>query len=88
MAIAIRHIDFHRQRPQLHQLQRTPLRGFIVPASLPLKLFTAATLAVLDGDVEAKNLIDEATTALNSSRGEITRSRLERLTSLAEARSR
>ena len=72
----------------LSSRDETDRRGFIVPANLPLKLFTAATLAVLDGHVEAKNLIDEAVLALSSSQGEITRSRLERLAALADTRSR
>lgn len=71
----------------LENREKKDRRGFIVPMNLPLKLFTAATLAVLDRDAEAKALVDAATTALKPFRGEITRSQLQRLADLVEAMS-
>jgi hypothetical protein len=57
-------------------------RGFVVPAHLPLKLFTAATLAVLDDDPAADGLEAEARAALAPFADEITTSRLLRLAQL------
>lgn len=57
-------------------------RGFLVPTNLPLKLFTAATLAALDGDPEAARLEVEARAAMAPWTGEATASRLVRLSNL------
>lgn len=54
-------------------------RDFVIPMHLPLKLFTAAVLAVLDHDPEAINLAHDAETALSRHHGELTKERLRRL---------
>lgn len=54
-------------------------RGFIVPTNLPLKLFTAATLAALDNAPEAAGLEAEARAALADLTDEINTSQLQRL---------
>lgn len=54
-------------------------RGFVIPASLPLKLFTAAVLAVIDRDAEASGLIAEAEQALAPYKDDLTRAQLDRL---------
>jgi hypothetical protein len=59
-------------------------RGFVVPANLPLKLFTAAALAVVDGDPDAPGLVADTEQAMAPFKGEITRARLSRLKAGAE----
>jgi hypothetical protein len=54
-------------------------RGFVVPMNLPLKLFTAAALAVIDHDPEADGLIAEAEQAMAGYKDDLTRARLDRL---------
>jgi hypothetical protein len=57
----------------------TDSRGFIVPAALPLKLFTAAALAVIDRDPAACGLIGDTEQAMAPFKDNITRARLSRL---------
>ena len=59
-------------------------RGFVIPAGLPLKLFTAAVLAVIDRDPDACGLITDAEQALAPYRNKITRAQLDRLKAGAE----
>jgi hypothetical protein len=54
-------------------------RGFVVPMNLPLKLFTAAALAVVDRDQRACGLITETVEALAPFKDDFTRARLDRL---------
>jgi hypothetical protein len=54
-------------------------RGFVVPMNLPLKLFTAAVLAVIDRDAEASGLIAEAEQAMAPYKDDLTRAQLDRL---------
>lgn len=54
-------------------------RDFVIPANLPLKLYTAATLAVIDGDPEACELIADADQSMAPHRGEVSMARLRRL---------
>jgi hypothetical protein len=54
-------------------------RRFTVPSSLTLKLFTAAALAVVDGDPEAKELLAETEQAFAPWTGEESRARMARL---------
>lgn len=59
-------------------------RDFLIPASLPLKLLTAATLAVADQDKEACVLIPEVDHELSRFQGPISRQRVVRLHKVAE----
>jgi hypothetical protein len=63
--------------------ERTDRRDFVVPSSLGLKLFFAATLAVLDRDSEA-NVLAAAALREMSSDGELGRGRRSRLQAAAE----
>lgn len=54
-------------------------RDFVIPANLPLKLYTAATLAVIDGDPEACGLIADAEQSMAPYKGEVSIARLRRL---------
>jgi hypothetical protein len=59
-------------------------RGFLIPSGLPLKLFTAAALAVIDRDPAACALIPEAEQALSIYRGDkATAARIRRLNEAA-----
>jgi hypothetical protein len=67
----------------LENRDRTDRRAFVIPAKLPLKLFTAAALAVADRDPSAFDLVREAEVALAPFTGEITSGRLARLSLMA-----
>jgi YD repeat-containing protein len=54
-------------------------RDFVIPANLPLKLFTAATLAVLDRDAGAAALVAEAEQAMAPYKDELSVGRMRRL---------
>lgn len=54
-------------------------RGFLIPSGLPLKLFTAAALAVVDRDPDARELIADTEHAMAPYRDDLTRARLDRL---------
>lgn len=54
-------------------------RDFVIPANLPLKLYTAAVLAVIDQDSDAVNLVEEADAGLSKFRDRINRERIARL---------
>jgi hypothetical protein len=60
-------------------------RAFVVPANLPLKLYTAAVLAVVDRDSEAVALVAEAEEALQRFSGALTKERINRLNSAVAA---
>ncbi len=62
-------------------LNREPIdmRHFVIPANLPLKLLTAATLAVIDGDNEARELLPEVETHLEPFQGKLSHDRLNRV---------
>ena len=62
---------------------RTDRREFLIPAKLPLKLFTAAALAIVDRDPEGCSLIAEAEAEMAPLKGEITDGRLARLKAAA-----
>ncbi len=58
----------------------TDKRGFVVPVSLPLKLYTAAVLAVLDRAPDAADLVTEAEVAWQPwISGKLTQGRISRL---------
>ena len=61
----------------------TDRRAFVIPAKLPLKLYTAAALAVADGDATGCDLVTEAEVALAPFKGDVTSGRLKRLSLLA-----
>lgn len=61
----------------------TDRRAFVVPAKLPLKLLTAAALAVADRDQHGCALLSEAEAALAPFKGDITRDRLARVRQMA-----
>ncbi len=61
----------------------TDRRAFVIPSKLPLKLFTAAALAVADRDPVECALVKEAEAALAPFKGEIASSRLRRLRLMA-----
>lgn len=61
-------------------------RDFTIPAGLPLKLYTAAALAVVDRDPGAAALIAETEQAMSIYRGEPTAGRLRRLREAAAGR--
>lgn len=63
----------------LENRERTDRRAFVIPAKLPLKLLTAAALAVADRDGTACELIKEAEVELAPFKGEISLGRLQRL---------
>ncbi len=63
----------------------TDRRAFVVPANLPLKLLTAAGLAVVDGDPASWGLLAEAEAASAPITGDVTRRRFARLHQMAEA---
>jgi hypothetical protein len=67
------------RRYLLENRDPTDRRGFVVPAKLPLKLYVAAALAVVDQAPEATGLVAEATEALSRFDGDITAGRLARL---------
>ena len=67
----------------LENRDRTDRRAFVIPSKLPLKLFTAAALAVADRDPTACDLVKEAEAALAPFKGDITSGRLTRLRSMA-----
>jgi hypothetical protein len=54
-------------------------RDFVIPANLPLKLFTAATLAVLDRAADAAELVAEAEQAMAPYKDDLSVNRLRRL---------
>ncbi|MDR6623610.1 hypothetical protein [Sinomonas atrocyanea] len=54
-------------------------RDFIIPGNLPLKLFTATTLAIIDGDRVACDLLGETEQAMSRYKDEISVGRLNRL---------
>ena len=54
-------------------------RDFVIPANLPLKLFTAATLAVIDADPDACELVADAEQAMAHFTDDVSVSRLRRL---------
>lgn len=54
-------------------------RDFVVPANLPLKLFTAASLALVDADPAACDLVADAERHMAKFRDELTIVRLQRL---------
>jgi hypothetical protein len=80
--VAERLRSFHTRRDLrlylMSNRQRTDRRDFVIPAKLPLKLFHAATLAVLDGAPEAADLVAEAMSEMSSS-DDTAQSRGERL---------
>lgn len=59
-------------------------RDFIIPANLPLKLFTATTLAVIDGDRVAHGLLADTEQAMARYKDEISVARLGRLKDAVE----
>ena len=61
----------------------TDRRAFVIPAKLPLKLFTAAALAVADRDAIGCDLVREAEAALAPFKGDVTSGRLKRLRLMA-----
>jgi hypothetical protein len=63
---------------------RTDRRGFLVPANLPLKVYTAAALAVVDRSPDASALISEAATELESFNDDLNRGRMNRLREAAQ----
>jgi len=67
----------------LQNRDATDRREFVVPAKLPLKLLTAAALAVADGDEGAEALVEEAAVALARFDGPTTAGRLQRLRAAA-----
>lgn len=54
-------------------------RDFVIPANLPLKLLTAATLAVLDEDADVCALLPEVEAAMLRYSDEMSSRRLARL---------
>ena len=54
-------------------------RGFIFPVNLPVKVYVAAALAVVDRSPEAHALLDEAATEFARFDDEINNGRLARL---------
>ncbi|MDP9886080.1 hypothetical protein J2W21_003605 [Sinomonas atrocyanea] len=54
-------------------------RDFVIPANLPLKLFVATALAIIDGDQMACGLLAETEHAMAPYKDEISTGRLERL---------
>jgi hypothetical protein len=67
----------------LENRDHTDHRAFVIPSKLPLKLFTAAALAVVDRNAAACDLVGEAEVALAPFTGEITSGRLTRLRLMA-----
>jgi hypothetical protein len=80
----LREFDTRRQLRSYLMENRNPKDGrdFVIPAQLPLKLYTAAVLAAIDRDPDAVSLAEEAETALQPwIRAELTRERIRRLKS-------
>jgi hypothetical protein len=67
----------------LENRDRTDRRAFVIPAKLPLKLFTAAALAVADGDPAACDLLRQAEVELAPFKGAVTSARIARLRLMA-----
>lgn len=68
----------------LENRDRTDRREFVIPAKLPLKLFTAAALLFVDSAPDACDLVAEAEAELARFTGTITAGRLQRLRAAAE----
>jgi hypothetical protein len=68
-------------------LNRDPIdrRDFVIPANLPLKLLTAATLAVLDRDKAVCDLVSEVEAQWTRYPSESTKGRLTRLRTATDA---
>lgn len=58
---------------------RKDRRDFVIPANLELKLFTAASLAVIDGDPAACDLVVETEAEMASRRDRLSVARLARI---------
>lgn len=58
---------------------RKDRREFVIPANLPLKLYTAAVLAVIDGAEDADDLVTDAAGELERFDDELSAGRLSRL---------
>lgn len=75
---------FHARRELREYLllnrDRKDRRDFVVPANLPLKLYTAAVLAVIDQDACARSLAEQAVEELAGYKDDLTEARLARLT--------
>lgn len=67
----------------LENRDHTDRRAFVIPAKLPLKLFTAAALAIADREPIGCDLLKEAEAALAPFKGDITTGRLTRLRLMA-----
>ncbi|HXH80274.1 hypothetical protein [Nocardioides sp.] len=65
----------------------TDRRDFVIPANLPLKLFSAATLAVIDSDPAAAELISEAEDAMAPFKDDLSVARLQRLRAAGSSQS-
>ncbi len=81
--VAKRLEDFPNRKAVRNYLleNRNPIdqRDFVIPANLPLKLLTAATLAVLDRDAQACQLLPEVESAMARYSDDLSTSRLTRL---------
>jgi hypothetical protein len=82
-AVQARLADFGTRRELRAYLLQTrdqkDRRDFVIPAALPLKLMTAASLACVDHDPEASALATEAEAAMSRFRDELSLARLARL---------
>lgn len=87
LSVDLRRVEQHlRPLTTRDQLRRYLLensepkdRRFVIPSSWPLKIFTAAVLAVIDRDPQAHELAGAAETAMAPFAGGITDERLARL---------
>jgi hypothetical protein len=95
VAVEMRGVEQHLRRFRTRRQVRdhllanrepTDRRDFVIPSKLPLKLFTAAALAVIDQDPSAKGLVAEATDALSRYKDKLTSGRLDRLSSALAGR--
>lgn len=81
--VADRLVDFKTRRDVRKYLlqNREPIddRDFVIPANLPLKLLTAATLALIDGDDEVCDLLPEVETQMAPFRDKLSHDRVARL---------
>jgi hypothetical protein len=85
--IRLRSFTTRREVRDYLLLNREPKdrRDFVIPANLPLKLFTAATLAVIDADPGARDLVAETEQAMGRFKDDISSARLERLRAASAA---
>ena len=86
--VANRLADFKTRRDvrDYLMLNRDPVdaRDFVIPANLPLKLMTAASLALIDRDTAVCDLLPEVESQMEPFQGELSRDRLDRLRLAAE----